>query len=108
MKDRGLTEETLRATLKEAMTCDPIHFAKYVDPTKVLLVLAAWDSTVPINKGLELRAAMGKPETIVVAAGHYTAVLYLPYLRYQAGAFLKARLAQPPGSSTVHSAHAAR
>jgi dienelactone hydrolase len=91
MKNRQLTPEALRAELQKGMTCDPIHFAQYVDPSKVLLVLAALDSTVPIKKGLELRAKMGKPQTIVVASGHYTAALYLPYLRYRTVRFFQHR-----------------
>jgi len=91
MKNRQLTPEALRAELQQGMTCDPILFAQYVDPSKVLLVLAAMDSTVPIKKGLELRAKMGKPQTIVVASGHYTAALYLPYLRYRTVRFFKHR-----------------
>jgi dienelactone hydrolase len=91
LKDRQITEEQFRAELQKGMTCDPIYFAQYVDPAKVLLVLAAFDDTVPIKKGLELRAKMGKPQTIVVASGHYTAALYLPYLRYRTVRFFKNR-----------------
>jgi len=96
LKSRHITEEELRAELAREITCDPIRFGEYVDPSKVMLVLAAFDSTVPIKKGLELRAKMGKPQTIVVAAGHYTAALYLPYLRYRTLQFLKDRLKAPP------------
>jgi dienelactone hydrolase len=96
LKDRQITEEELRAELAKEITCDPIRFAQYVDPAKVLLVLAALDSTVPIKKGLELRAKMGKPPTIIVGAGHYTAALYLPYLRYRTVQFFKERLKAAP------------
>jgi hypothetical protein len=96
LKSRQITEEELRAELAREITCDPMQFAPYVDPSKVMLVLAAFDSTVPIKKGLELRARMGKPQTIVVAAGHYTAALYLPYLRYRTVEFLKNRLKTAP------------
>lgn len=103
MKARQLTPEELRAELQQGITCDPMHFAQYVDPSKVLLVLAAMDSTVPIKKGLELRAKMGKPQTIIVAAGHYTAALYVPYLRYRTVRFFKNRFqasARAPEDST--------
>jgi len=93
LKTKNLTEEELRAQLAKGITCDPIHFAQYVDPRKVMLVLAACDTTVPIKKGLELRAKMGKPQTIVVASGHYTAALYVFYLRYRTLLFFKDRLA---------------
>ena len=93
LKAKNLTEEELRAQLAKGITCDPLRFAQYVDPKKVMLVLAAWDTTVPIKKGLELRAKMGKPQTIVVASGHYTAALYVFYLRYRTLLFFKDRLA---------------
>jgi hypothetical protein len=63
------------------------------------MVLAAWDSTVPIKKGLELRRAMHKPETIFVASGHYTAAIYLPYLRYETVRFFKNRLKENSGAT---------
>jgi dienelactone hydrolase len=103
LKAKNFTEEELRAHFEKGMTCDPIRFAQYVDPKKVLMVLAAWDTTVPIEKGLELRAKMGKPETIVVPSGHYSAVLYVFYLRHQTLLFFKDRLKeapQPPGQLT--------
>jgi dienelactone hydrolase len=96
LKTKNLTEEELRAHLEKGMTCDPIRVAQYVDPKKVLLVLAAWDTTVPIKKGLELRAKMGKPQTIVVASGHYTAALYVFYLRHRTLLFFKDRLKETP------------
>ncbi|MCI0744793.1 MAG: alpha/beta hydrolase [Verrucomicrobia subdivision 3 bacterium] len=92
LASREFTEEMLRAHLQIKMTCDPMRYAPYVDPKKVLMVLAAWDSTVPVKKGLELRRAMHKPETIVVASGHYTAALYLPCLQWQTVRFFKKRL----------------
>jgi dienelactone hydrolase len=96
LKTRQITEEEFRAELGQEITCDPMRFAQYVDPARVLLVLAALDSTVPIKKGLELRAKMGKPRTIIVGAGHYTAALYLPYLRYRAVQFFKDQLKGSP------------
>jgi dienelactone hydrolase len=93
MASQNLTEATLQEKLRAGMTCDPMRFAEYADPKKMLLVLATCDSTVPINKGMELRRAMHKPETIFVAAGHYTAVIYVPYLRWQTVRFFKRQFA---------------
>lgn len=99
LEERGITHEELRRELEQGIICDPIRVAEYVDPSKVLLVLAAMDSTVPIKKGLELRAKMGKPQTIVVASGHYTAALYLPYLRYRTLRFFQHRFNNEQGKS---------
>ena len=55
----------------------------------VLLILAACDTIVPFKKGWELRRGMGKPETVVVLSGHYTALLYLLYIRSTAFEFFQ-------------------
>jgi hypothetical protein len=67
--------------LKPIMVCDPLNVAPAIDPSKVLLVLATCDTAVPSSKGFELRRAMGKPETIIVTTGHYTALLFVPYIQ---------------------------
>ena len=61
-----------------SLTFDPIRYASYVDPKKVLLVLARYDTVVPVEKGLELKAKMRNPETIMLPAGHYSAALSIP------------------------------
>jgi len=84
------------AVLKERLqqiSCDPAAFAPYVQPAKVLLVLAAGDTVVPIKTGLELRRKMGKPETVLLMAGHYSALVYVPYIRHQALKFYRRRFA---------------
>jgi len=67
--------------LKPIMLSDPLNVAPAIDPSKVLLVLATFDRAVPSSKGFELRRAMGKPETIVLPTGHYTALLFVPYIK---------------------------
>ena len=73
--------------------CSPISYARYVDPRKVLLVLASYDTVVPIKKGIELKEKMGNPETIMLPAGHYSAVLSLPYIESQSMEFFEKRFA---------------
>jgi len=46
---------------------------------------------VPIRKGRELREKMGRPETIFLLSGHYSALLCLPYLRHASFSFLHER-----------------
>jgi hypothetical protein len=91
--EQHLTLEEAEAKLRGMLTCDPIRYASYVDPRKVLLVLARYDTVVPYNKGLELKEKMGNPETIVVPAGHYTAVLSLPYIKSRSFDFFEERFA---------------
>jgi pimeloyl-ACP methyl ester carboxylesterase len=66
--------------LARAITWDPGLLAQYVDPQKMMLVLGVFDTVVPFKKGLELRRKMGYPQTLFVPTGHYTAVLFIPYI----------------------------
>ena len=94
LKKNHLTLPEFREGLKPVMTCDPLKVAGCVDPSKVLMVLAACDTAVPTKKGFELRRAMGKPATIVVPTGHYTAILLLPYIRSACLRFLREKLGE--------------
>jgi hypothetical protein len=94
LKERGLTPEEGEAALRKMITRDPLVYAPYVDPEKVLLVLARYDTVVPIAKGLELKEKMGNPETIMLPAGHYTAVLSIPYIKSQSFEFFEKRFAE--------------
>ena len=90
-----LTLKQLEEQLREKITCDPLTVAPAVDPRKVLLIIAACDTSVPSKKGWELRRAMGKPETILVPTGHYSALVYIPYIRSQCLRFFNERFAVP-------------
>jgi dienelactone hydrolase len=97
LKDRGITLEESEKRLREMITCDPLTYAGYVDPKKVLLVLGRYDDVVPYEKGVELKEKMGNPETILLPAGHYTAVLSIPYIKSQSFEFFEKRFAESSG-----------
>jgi cephalosporin-C deacetylase-like acetyl esterase len=92
LKAHQISLEEFHEGLKPVMTCDPLNVAPCVDPRKVLLVLGICDTAVPTKKGFELRKAMGKPETIIVPTGHYTALLYVPYIKAAALRFFHEKL----------------
>jgi hypothetical protein len=73
--------EGLRQYLQEHILSDPLSLAHYIDPERVLLVLAKFDDAVHYEKQLELLDAMGKPESITLPTGHVTTSAYLFYLR---------------------------
>jgi pimeloyl-ACP methyl ester carboxylesterase len=73
--------EGLRRYLQEHILSDPLSLARYIDPERVLLVLAKFDDAVHYEKQLELVAAMGNPESITLPTGHVTTSAYLFYLR---------------------------
>jgi hypothetical protein len=100
LKERGITLEESEKRLRGMITCDPMTYAGYVDPKKVLLVLGRYDDVVPFQKGVELKEKMGNPETILLPAGHYTAVLSIPYIKSQSFEFFEKRFAES-GSKLV-------
>jgi pimeloyl-ACP methyl ester carboxylesterase len=74
-------KEGLRQYLQQHILSDPVDLAHYIDPAHVLLVLAKFDDAVHYEKQLELRDAMGDPESITLPTGHVTTAAYLFYLR---------------------------
>ena len=93
LEKHGITQDAFEQKLRATLTCDPLTVASSIDPHKVLLVLATFDTCVPSKKGFELRRAMGKPETLIVPTGHYTALLYLPYIKPACLRFFKEKFA---------------
>jgi dienelactone hydrolase len=88
-----LTVEEGEERLREAITCEPLAIAPAVDPSHVLLVIAAFDHVVPARKGWELRRKMGNPRTIQLCGGHYTSVVHVPYLRGVSSRFFEQQFA---------------
>lgn len=100
MRQHNLTPAEMESELRQAITCDPKTFAAHIDPRKVLLVLARFDRVVPFEKGWELRTDLGKPDTIVLPTGHYTALLAIPYIERRSLHFFEKRLpAESPGQN---------
>lgn len=77
----GISEAELFSKLEGRVTTDPKYLSQYLDPTNTLLVLAAFDSTVPFASGMKLRRQIGNPETILLLADHYVALLYTQLIK---------------------------
>ena len=105
LKDRNMTVEQSEQQLREIITCDPMTYAGFVDPHKVMLVLANNDTVVPIAKGIELKEKMNNPETIFIPGGHYTAVLAIPYIKSQSMSFFEKRFNEVSPSSRPGASH---
>ena len=107
LKEYGLQPEELEATFRTGFRCDPNTLAPYAPRENVLLALARCDRVVPIRKGRELREKMGRPETIFLPTGHYTALFCLPYVQRQAFKFFRQRFypgrakAEPPPARSL-------
>lgn len=85
--------DTFHRQLQEHVKTDPLRLAPYADSRRMLLFIALLDRTVGTQNALRLRRALGYPNTEFLVAGHYTAYLFLPYLKYAATRFLTRELA---------------
>lgn len=90
-RDAAAAEAYLRRTLAH----EPLQYAAYGDPRRVLMILARFDRAIPYRNGVRLRAALGDPETITLPTGHYTAALAIPWLRPAVLEFFERRLRAP-------------
>ena len=87
--------KTLEAGLRQTIKTDPIALAPYVDSRRLVLFIAVLDRTIGTGNALRLRRALGRPPTTYLLAGHYTAYLYLPYLKRASLRFFQQRLGKP-------------
>ena len=85
---RGVPPADLAASFARELRTDPSRLASHVDPRDVLMFLGAWDSRVPIATGLELRDALGRPETYLVAGNHETAAVCFGFILRRTDEFL--------------------
>ena len=88
----GLDEAEMQEFLASKIETDPLDLAPYMNAERVLMVLARHDKSVPYEKQLELREAMGNPAAITLPTGHNTAALYIFYLRKRVLRFFDQKL----------------
>jgi hypothetical protein len=95
LREHQMTEQEFKSILEKTIVWDPKKLAPSVDPKKVLLFLGAFDTAVPFTRGDELRYAMGKPETVIMMSGHYSALLYILYIQHSTLSFFHKRFEKP-------------
>ncbi|MBI3850068.1 MAG: hypothetical protein HY298_07245 [Verrucomicrobia bacterium] len=93
LRERQLPRERVEEELRQTIVWDPKTLAPCIDPQRAMLVLGIFDTTVPFKKGWALRKSIGRPETVLLPTGHYTALLCIPYIEHRARKFLQARFA---------------
>lgn len=92
LKEKDISIQELQQALAAEIECDPLNYGQYIDAGKTLMILAVFDRTVAFHKGIELKKKIGNPETIYLLSGHYSAIIYLPYVQYQTRKFLQRKL----------------
>ncbi len=83
--------------MKSEITFDPLIYAPFINSEKTLMVLALFDTITPISKGKELRKRIGNPETIFLPTGHFTAILFKPYVMKKSLIFFNSKLDSKTG-----------
>lgn len=75
-----ISDEEFFAFLRRTLRTDPDYVAGHIDARKTLMFLSVFDSSVPFEYGLKLRARIGNPKTIFLLSGHYTALAYTQFV----------------------------
>ncbi len=92
MEENQLTPDQFYNQLKTGIACDPMEYAGHINAAGSMMILALFDRAVPFKKGRELKEKIGNPETIYLVSGHYSAILYLYYVRRAALDFFRKKL----------------
>ncbi len=80
MKKHNITEVEFFDFLKKNIRTDPKNVAMYIDAKDTLMILSAFDRSVPIKYGMQLRETIGHPDTIFLASGHYSSVAFTRFV----------------------------
>lgn len=88
------SEEQVEAALRAAFPSDPGTLARTIDPRRVFLVTARLDTVVPTAAQEQLWEDLGRPLRYDLPTGHYTGILYLPWVLDAATTWWDARFAR--------------
>ena len=90
LRENSLDRAELHQQLRAVIRTDPLLLAPYVDRQQVLLFVTLLDRTIGRANALRLRDALGRPKTVFLPLGHYTAVLAMPLLKRESLRFFRA------------------
>ena len=81
LASRGYDADRIRREAHGSLDgVDPLRHAASLDPATTLLIQGRFDPIIPFESGTRLWEAAHRPERIVLPSGHYSAVLFLPYI----------------------------
>jgi len=89
LQANDMSRDVFESKLREAIVTDPLTLAPYVDSRSLLVFITLFDRTVGTANIFRLWRALGRPRAIFLPAGHYTAYLSLPYLKYASLRFFR-------------------
>jgi pimeloyl-ACP methyl ester carboxylesterase len=92
MRERGLDDAAeLVRQLRSEILLDPLRFAPYVGPERVLQMVATHDDRVHTPYQWRLWEGLGRPSVSAMPIGHYTAAVYIGYAKGEMVRFLRKR-----------------
>ncbi len=94
-KRLGIDPAQLKEQIRESLVSDPLHMAPYADPRQVLMLTTRFDPIVPPAFQEKLWEAFGRPRRYDIPSGHYTGILYLPYITSCIVDWYRRRLLEP-------------
>lgn len=98
-EDLGVDEAAIEVQLRATLASDPARMAPFVDPRRVLFISTRWDTVVPLENQELLWRELGCPLRYDLPAGHYTGIVFLPYVMGVAVEWLEERFRVPPGDT---------
>lgn len=90
--DLGVGPVELEQRIRAALPSDPLRLAHAIDPSKMLVITTSLDTVVPPKFQSKLWRAMGRPKRVDLWSGHYTAILYLPWITDRVVDFFREKL----------------
>lgn len=93
LKENNWTLEQFRNVCKSYTDeIDPLTYAKFIDPSKVLMMNGYFDKVILMDSAEKLWKEIGEPDFKKMFCGHYTAALYLPYAKARSVEHFKEKL----------------
>ena len=87
-----VSELDFKRVLENEFSLDPLLAATYIDGRKTMHILAYFDRSVPYKYGKQLYEAMPGACSYTLLAGHYSAILYLPFILNRTEVFFNDKL----------------
>jgi dienelactone hydrolase len=97
--DLSIGEGEVETRLRACLPSDPVHMAQFVDARRVMFVTTRWDDVVPLENQELLWRALGSPQRYDLPAGHYSGIIYLPWVMDAAVEWFRGRFRSGDGQT---------
>ena len=91
-KERLTLSEIQDRLYTQLQQLEPLRYANDRGTTRILMINAYFDRVIRRRNGMVLWEAYGKPSMIQIPTGHYSALIFTPYIHYKTLEYLKNHL----------------